>query len=126
MLQKCSSILQSAKNFLKAPKQSVDKSSTQGGTDSAVTESDTLSSAPGPSSIRRFFDLMDERSQKNADELFACAVYAAGSPLMLPSSVDWKRFLNIPRPPYINYIVTAPQPVFYKSTDTQAPTLLMS
>ena len=154
--------------FPQGSKHSADKSSTPGENESAVSESDTLSSAPGPSGIRRFFDSMDERSQRNTDECFARAVYATGSPLMLPSSLYWKRFLNVLRPAYtpptrhalsthlldeefnrvqtkvkqtidkadcisvisdgwsnvrgqgiINYIVTTPQPVFYKSTDTK-------
>ncbi|KAJ4925101.1 hypothetical protein JOQ06_017838 [Pogonophryne albipinna] len=111
---------------------------------------------------------MDEPSQRKADECFARAVYATGSPLMLPSNVYWKRFLNVLQPAYtpptrhalstnlldeefnrvqtkvkqtidkadcisvisdgwsniwgqgmINYIVTTPQPVFYKSVDTK-------
>lgn len=81
----------------KFPQDSTGMSSTQGENES---ESDTLLSAPGTSGIRRFFDSMDERSQRNADECFARAVYATGSPLMLPSSVYWKRFLNILRPAY--------------------------
>ena len=43
-------------------------------------ESDTLSIATvhGPPGIRRFFDSMEEHSQKNADECLAQAVYATG------------------------------------------------
>ena len=84
------------------PKHAADRSSTPGGNESvsAVSESDTLSSALGPSGIRGFFDFMDEPSQRNADECFARAVYATGSPLMLPSNVYWKRFLNVLRPAY--------------------------
>lgn len=154
--------------FTQGSKCSVDQSSTPGGNESAVSESDTLSSARIVSRIRGFFDSMDERSQRYANECFARAVYATGSPLMLPSSVYWKRFLNVLRPTYnpptrhvlsthlldeefnrvqtkvkqtvdkadcisvisdgwsnvrgqgiINYIVTTPQPVFYKRTDTK-------
>lgn len=108
---------------------------------------------------------MDEQSHRNADECFARAVYASGTPLTLPSNVYWQRFFNILRPAYnpptahalsthlldeefervqttvkqtinkadcisviskgwsnvqgvINYFVTTPQPVYYKSTDT--------
>ena len=64
---------------------------------SAVSQSDTLSSAPGPSGIRGFFDFMDEASQRNADECFARAIYATGLPLMPPSNVYW----NVLRPAYI-------------------------
>ncbi|XP_016325015.1 uncharacterized protein LOC107675252 [Sinocyclocheilus anshuiensis] len=132
------------------------------------SDSDTLSSAPGHSGIGGLLDSMDERSQKNADECFARAVYATGSPLMLTANVYWKRFLNVLRPAYtppsshalsthlldrefnrvqakvkqtvdkadcisiisdgwsnvrgqgiIKYIVTSPQLIFYKSTDTK-------
>ncbi len=130
------------------------------------SDSDTLSSVHGHSGIRGFFDSMDERSQRNADECFARAMYATGSPLMLTANVYWKRFLNVLRPAYtpptrhalsthlldrefnrvqakvkqtidkadcisiisdgwsnvhgiINYIVTTPQSIFYKSTDTK-------
>lgn len=64
------------------------------------SDSDTLSSAPGHSGIGGLFDSMDERSQRNADECFARAMYATGSPLMLTSNVYWKRFLNVLRPAY--------------------------
>ena len=158
------------KKIPQGPTHAADRSSTPGGNESvsAVSESDTLSSAPGPSGIRGFFDFMDEASQRNADECFARAIYATGSPLMLPSNVYWKRFLNVLRPAYnpptrhalsthlldeefnrvqtkvkqtidqadcisvisdgwsnirgqgiINYIITTPQPVFYKSVDTK-------
>uniref|UniRef100_A0A4W5MJ42 Reverse transcriptase domain-containing protein n=1 Tax=Hucho hucho TaxID=62062 RepID=A0A4W5MJ42_9TELE len=109
---------------------------------------------------------MEERSQRNADECLARAVYATASPLMLTGNVYWKRFLNVLCPAYtpptshalsthlldaefnrvqvkvkqiiekadciviisdrwsnvrgqgiINYIISTPQPVFYKSTD---------
>ena len=74
------------------PKHAADRSSTPGGNESvsAVSESDTLSSALGPSGIRGFFDFMDGPSQRNADECFASAVYTTGSLLMLPSNVYWK------------------------------------
>ena len=45
-----------------------------------------------------FFNSMEERSQKNADECLARAVYATGSPLMLTGNVFWKRFLNVLHP----------------------------
>ena len=82
------------------PKHAADRISTPGGNESvsAVSESDTLWSAPGSPGTRGFFDFMDEPSQRNADECFARAVYATGSPLMLPSNVYWKRFLNVLRP----------------------------
>ncbi len=64
------------------------------------SDSDTLSSVHGHSGIRGFFDSMDERSQRNADECFARAMYATGSPLMLTANVYWKRFLNVLRPAY--------------------------
>ncbi|XP_033988379.1 uncharacterized protein LOC117484064 [Trematomus bernacchii] len=158
------------KQIPQGPKHAADRSSTPGENESvsAVSESDTLSSAPGPSGIRGFFDFMDEPSQRKADECFARAVYATGSPLILPSNVYWKTFLNVLQPAYtpptrhalstnllddefnrvqtkvkqtidkadcisvisdgwsnirgqgiINYIVTTPQPVFYKSVDTK-------
>ena len=47
-----------------------------------------------------FFDSMEEHCQRNADECFARAVYAIGSPLMLTGNVYWKRFLNVLRPTY--------------------------
>jgi hypothetical protein len=47
-----------------------------------------------------FFDSMEERSQRNADECLARAVYATGSPMMLTGNVYWKRFLNFLRPAY--------------------------
>ena len=52
-------------------------------------ESDTLSiaTAHGPPGIRSFFDSVEERSQRNADECLAQAVYAICSPLMLTSNV---------------------------------------
>lgn len=168
MPQKCSSILQGATNFLKAQNMQQTGVPLQGKMNLyQLHQSDTLSSVPGPSGIRGFFDFMDEPCQRNADECFARAVYATGSPLMLPSNVYWKRFLNVLRPAYtpptrhalstnlldeefnrvqtkvkqtidkadcisvisdgwsnirrqgiINYIVTTPQPVFYKSVDT--------
>ena len=113
-----------------------------------------------------FFDSMEERIQRNADEYLARAVYAKGSPLMLTDNVYWKRFLNVLRLAYtpptrhalsthlldaefrvqvkakkiiekadciaiisdvwsnvcgqgiINYIISTPQPVLYKSTST--------
>ena len=43
---------------------------------------------------------MEERSQRNADECLARAVYATGSPLMLTGDVYWKRILNVLRPVY--------------------------
>jgi hypothetical protein len=43
---------------------------------------------------------MKERSQRNAGECLARAVYATGSPLMLTGNVYWKRFLNFLRPAY--------------------------
>ncbi|XP_076744838.1 uncharacterized protein LOC106675427 [Maylandia zebra] len=158
------------KKIPQGPTHAAARSSTQGENESvsAVSESDTHSSAPGPSGIRGFFDFMDDTSQKNADECFARAIYATGSPLMLTSNVYWKRFLNVLRPAYIpptrhalsthlldeefsrvqakvkqtidqadcisvisdgwsnirgqgiiNYIITTPQPVFYKSVDTK-------
>lgn len=129
-------------------------------------DSGPLPSASGNSSgLFDYWDSMDEHSQRNADECFARAVYATGSPLTLPSNVYWQRFFNILRPAYnpptahalsthlldeefervqatvkqtitkaesisviskgwsnvqgaINYIVTTPQPVYYKSSDT--------
>ena len=115
-----------------------------------------------------FFDSLEERSQRNADEYVAQAVYATGLPLMFTFNVYWKRFLNALRPAFtpptrhalstqllnakfnrvqvkvkqiiekadciaiisdgwsnvcgqgiINYIISTPQPVFYKSTDTR-------
>ena len=65
-------------------------------------ESDTLSiaTAHGPPEIRSVFDSMEERSQINADECLARAVYATGSPLLLTGNVYWKRFLNVLRPGY--------------------------
>ena len=59
-------------------------------------ESDTLSIAIsyGPPGIRSIFDSMEERSQRNANECLARAVYATSSPLMLTGNVYWKRFLN--------------------------------
>ncbi|CAI5681183.1 unnamed protein product [Oreochromis niloticus] len=158
------------KKIPQGPTHAAARSSTQGENESvsAVSESDTHSSAPGPSGIRGFFNFMDDTSQKNADECFARAIYATGSPLMLTSNVYWKRFLNVLRPAYIpptrhalsthlldedfsrvqakvkqtidqadcisvisdgwsnirgqgiiNYIITTPQPVFYKSVDTK-------
>ena len=52
-------------------------------------ESDTLSIATshGPPGLRSCFDSMEERSQRNADECLAQAVYATGSPPMLTGSV---------------------------------------
>ncbi|XP_071230465.1 uncharacterized protein [Salvelinus alpinus] len=135
-------------------------------------ESDTLSiaTAHGPSGIRCFFDSMEKRSQRNADECLARAVHTTGSPLMLTGNVYWKRFLNVLHPAYtpytptrhalsthlldaefnrvqvevkqiiekadciaiisdgwsnvhgqgiINYIISTPQPVFYKRTNTR-------
>ena len=38
---------------------------------------------------------MEERSQGNADQCLARAVYANGSPLMLTGHVYWERFLNV-------------------------------
>ncbi|XP_072564792.1 uncharacterized protein [Paramormyrops kingsleyae] len=158
------------KKIPQGPTHAAARSSTQGENESvsAVSESDTHSSAPGPSGIRGFFDFMDDTSQKNTDECFARAIYATGSPLMLTSNVYWKRFLNVLRPAYIpptrhalsthlldeefsrvqakvkqtidqadcisvisdgwsnirgqgiiNYIITTPQPEFYKSVDTK-------
>ena len=65
-------------------------------------ESDTLSiaTAHGPPGIRSFFDSMEERSQRNADECLDRAVYATGSSLMLTGNVSWKRFLNVLCPAY--------------------------
>ncbi|KAM9412479.1 uncharacterized protein ACWYII_026641 [Salvelinus alpinus] len=65
-------------------------------------ESDTLliATAHGPPGIRRFFNSMEERSQRNEDECRAQAVYATGSPLMLTGNGYWKRFLNVLRPAY--------------------------
>ncbi|RXN07090.1 hypothetical protein ROHU_032480 [Labeo rohita] len=130
------------------------------------SDSDTLSSAPGDSRIRVLLDTIDECSQRNADECFARAMYATGSPFMLTANVYWIRFLNVLHPAYtpptrhalsthlldgefsrvqakvkqtidkadcisvisdgwsnvqgiINYVVTTPHPVFYKSTDTK-------
>lgn len=54
-----------------------------------------LSSVPGPSGIRAYFDLMDECSQKHADEFSARSLYATTSPLMLPTTLYWKRFFNV-------------------------------
>ncbi|CAI5689300.1 unnamed protein product [Oreochromis niloticus] len=158
------------KKIPQGPTHAAARSFTQGENESvsAVSESDTHSSAPGPSGIRGFFDFMDDTSQKDADECFARAIYATGSPLMVTSNVYWKRFLNVLRPAYIpptrhalsthlldeefsrvqakvkqtidqadcisvisdgwsnirgqgiiNYIITTPQPVFYKSVDTK-------
>ena len=47
-----------------------------------------------------FLDSMEERSQRNADECLARAVYATGSPLILTGNVYWKRFLNVLCPAY--------------------------
>jgi hypothetical protein len=47
-----------------------------------------------------YFDTMEERSQRNADERLARAVYATVSSLMLTGIVYWKRFLNVLRPAY--------------------------
>jgi hypothetical protein len=43
---------------------------------------------------------MEERTQRNADECLAQAVYATGSHLMLTCNVYWKRFLNVLSPAY--------------------------
>ena len=48
--------------------------------------------------LKFFFDSMEERSQRNADECLALGVYAAGSPLMLTGNVYWKIFHNVLRP----------------------------
>lgn len=59
-----------------------------------ASDSDMLSSVPGPSGIRGYFYSMEERSQKHADECLAWAVYATSSLLMLPTNVYW-RFLRL-------------------------------
>ncbi len=64
------------------------------------SDSDTLSSAHGHFGIRGLFDSMDEHNQRNADECFARAMYATGSPLTLTTNVYWKRFLYVLRPAY--------------------------
>ena len=53
-----------------------------------------------PYQLQRFFDSMEERSQRNADECLARAVYATGSSLMLTGNMYWKRFQNVLRPAY--------------------------
>ena len=47
-----------------------------------------------------FLDSMEERSERNADECLAQAVYATGSPLMLTGNMYWKIFLNVLCPAY--------------------------
>ncbi|XP_052452890.1 uncharacterized protein LOC128013739 [Carassius gibelio] len=162
-IAKCPKFPQSSKQA--TPDKSSSASSIRCGNDS---DSGTLSSAPAHSGTGGLFDSMDERSQRHADECFARAMYATGSPLTLTSNVYWKRFLNVLRPAYtpstshalstrlldeefnrvqakvkqtidkadcicvisdgwsnvrgqgvITYIVTTPQPVLYKSTDTK-------
>ena len=86
--------------FPQGSKQAAPDKSSSASIPSENDSSDTPSTAPGRSGIRGFFDSMDDRSQRNADECFARAVYATGSPLTLTANVYWKRFLNVLRPAY--------------------------
>jgi hypothetical protein len=97
---------------MKYPKRSRSVSpgpSTSSATESHVPSASSTTSAhsgtsqpsSGTHSVRKFFDIMDAKSQERADENLARAIYATGSPLSLTSNIYWQRFLKDLRPSYI-------------------------
>ncbi|CAM1295475.1 Uncharacterised protein r2_g470 [Pycnogonum litorale] len=110
-LEKCTKYPKRSRSVSPVPStssttQKVAVSSVSGGDSGACGElepcpSTSSSISAGPQALRKFFDVMDSKSQQRADENLARAIFATGSPFTLTSNIYWQRFLKDLRPSYM-------------------------